>query len=797
MTNNSWPFTPQWLSLRKGLKESEANPNFDGLFKPDLLRGFMTEAADFQDIRNPLSLFQVIPNDADFIYENSNERIKKVDTTVPYLKEILGERGIVRIDTGRLYKNKNCCDAFRKCKNGTCLQKCYDLDSRIALFYHPDLNSIHYKDNQIEYIKVFERICHEFNESIKKMPEHNHSPIVVKYSKHEFFQVYATYRCKYSGFDEYFFPVIVSGHVIAVIMQGQRPNEDLKPEYMFADYLNDPIPEVAEELRKSIDTRAFPDNFFGEESMSEERLVALHQFSAGLRKRANDAIISLAQKYVSRNFLKIGDNFHNLIKKIGEEYSNLPKYKQILNSTLKDIFETFNSDGFIRIYSIIPIVESDNKFIDTFELIGDSTCQEKNDDYRFMRFKSLPDDVNLQGENLINYLLSSNDDFKKELRAEGTIFRLEIPFVHDMAYIVWKKYDPWEKLFKEQYEQYCEALKSMYHTLLEPYIILRGKEFEDRLEKSIRISVHETAQVIPLITDTIQIELIEVKEIENWKLLQKKADDIKSKIELLDGLFNRSSLIFKDVKPKWAWTDFHRIVYGIESLFQKKAFENKKQYIQIDFPRVFSDYDINTDKNYITQILFNLVDNAIKYGLRGSRIYVRAYLKNELGSIIDDYEIENARWMCLSVENYGGRIEKELQGKMYYLFYRGNTYKRSTEGLGVGLFLVKRLCECLGYSIEFVPSEFIEQINLIILHHYKKQNGADAFNSIFSNRSLSFYNGRELDYRIKETVNMCDNFNWIITYDEAKYLLNKEMYKNKFEVKILINKNLKKKEDGK
>ena len=62
---------------------------------------------------------------------------------------------------------------------------------------------------------------------------------------------------------------------------------------------------------------------------------------------------------------------------------------------------------------------------------------------------------------------------------------------------------------------------------------------------------------------------------------------------------------------------------------------------------------------------------------------------------------------------------------------------------------------------------------------------------------MSFYNGRELDYRIKETVNMCDNFNWIITYDEAKYLLNKEMYKNKFEVKILINKNLKKKEDGK
>ena len=80
-----WPISPTFVSLQKdaykGNPYTDENgvlhiysPNKDGIFTSDELRGFLADASDDKDINNPLSLFQITPNN--FLY-NLNDRESK------------------------------------------------------------------------------------------------------------------------------------------------------------------------------------------------------------------------------------------------------------------------------------------------------------------------------------------------------------------------------------------------------------------------------------------------------------------------------------------------------------------------------------------------------------------------------------------------------------------------------------------------------------------------------------------------------------------------------------------------
>lgn len=88
------------------------------------------------------------------------------------------------------------------------------------------------------------------------------------------------------------------------------------------------------------------------------------------------------------------------------------------------------------------------------------------------------------------------------------------------------------------------------------------------------------------------------------------------------------------------------------------------------------------DKDAVTQIVINLIDNALKYArqARDKRIFVRTHS--------DDWSA------IIEVEDHGPGIPKSQQKRIFEAFYRcGDEATRQTTGTGLGLALVKRFAE--------------------------------------------------------------------------------------------------------
>lgn len=93
-------------------------------------------------------------------------------------------------------------------------------------------------------------------------------------------------------------------------------------------------------------------------------------------------------------------------------------------------------------------------------------------------------------------------------------------------------------------------------------------------------------------------------------------------------------------------------------------------------------YYVDVDNDHLREVVSNLIENAIKYTLRG----------NVTIDIVGD-----ATKARLSVHDTGIGIPKEDQAHLFQKFYRvDNTDTRDIGGTGLGLYLCRRLVETMG-----------------------------------------------------------------------------------------------------
>lgn len=103
---------------------------------------------------------------------------------------------------------------------------------------------------------------------------------------------------------------------------------------------------------------------------------------------------------------------------------------------------------------------------------------------------------------------------------------------------------------------------------------------------------------------------------------------------------------------------------------------------------------IHTSKLAITQILFSIWDNAIKYGREG----IAPYLETEVRDKRDE-------WL-LSIKDNGIGIAPESFDKIFLMFQRLHN-RDEYEGTGIGLSIAKKNVEFMGGKI-WLDSTFDE-----------------------------------------------------------------------------------------
>ncbi|MEJ2004092.1 MAG: HAMP domain-containing sensor histidine kinase, partial [Cyclobacteriaceae bacterium] len=123
----------------------------------------------------------------------------------------------------------------------------------------------------------------------------------------------------------------------------------------------------------------------------------------------------------------------------------------------------------------------------------------------------------------------------------------------------------------------------------------------------------------------------------------------------------------------------------IQKIIDNFDFTENRDKIKIcnDTPR---DHVISTDKGRLKIVLNNLIGNAIKYhDVNQDEPFV------QITSIISDNEIQ------LKVHDNGLGIEKELQEKVFEMFYRASA---TSDGSGLGLYIAREMVDNLNGRLE-------------------------------------------------------------------------------------------------
>lgn len=135
------------------------------------------------------------------------------------------------------------------------------------------------------------------------------------------------------------------------------------------------------------------------------------------------------------------------------------------------------------------------------------------------------------------------------------------------------------------------------------------------------------------------------------------------------------------------WSD---IVEAVIDELNTKATTQGKQ-ISADIPGSLP--PVAVDRVSITEVLTNLIDNAIKYSSKGQEVTVRVWSD------------ENDQTVKTAVIDHGVGMPANAIDKLFTKFYRSHRTRSSHRGTGLGLYMSKSIIEAHGGRIQVESKE--------------------------------------------------------------------------------------------
>lgn len=163
------------------------------------------------------------------------------------------------------------------------------------------------------------------------------------------------------------------------------------------------------------------------------------------------------------------------------------------------------------------------------------------------------------------------------------------------------------------------------------------------------------------------------------EVLDNKSQRLK---QLIDDLVEASKISSGNITLNFEIIDFAQLVKQSLGEFDEKLQEKK---LQIVFKDSKEPMYVEADSSQLWRVMENLMANACKYSLPGTRIYV------EMDSVEEDGKWKNQFFIKNISENLLEVGAEELMER----FMRGDL-SRKTEGSGLGLSITKNLIEVMG-----------------------------------------------------------------------------------------------------
>ncbi|MCX6312467.1 MAG: ATP-binding protein [Bacteroidetes bacterium] len=265
--------------------------------------------------------------------------------------------------------------------------------------------------------------------------------------------------------------------------------------------------------------------------------------------------------------------------------------------------------------------------------------------------------------------------------------------------------------------------------------------------KKIPVLISATAYKVGFIEKQVMLLIHDISElVQTQQQLAIRAEELKSKSEELNMFFYRTTHDFKGpVSSISALSNIVKVESDpklIEECLDKidvcakrlnsmildfvevmNTKEKKMEISPIDFPEITkniiksiehtidagivdfkvsiqSDIHFYSDQKFLDSIIYNLVSNAVNYRKQNSEEKSFVYLQ------VSSFE----KGVMIKVNDNGIGIQKEIQEKIFFQFFRGSA---NTNGTGLGLYILKSAVSKLNGNI-VVESEFDKGSTFII-----------------------------------------------------------------------------------
>jgi len=180
------------------------------------------------------------------------------------------------------------------------------------------------------------------------------------------------------------------------------------------------------------------------------------------------------------------------------------------------------------------------------------------------------------------------------------------------------------------------------------------------------------------------------------------SDEVKRLARLVTGMLNMSKIEAGELELKPVKFDISEMIFRTLLSFEQII---DKKHIEIKGLDSFESNSIVADKDMINQVVYNLIDNAVKFTPEGGYI--------EVSSKADSEKV------IVRIRNSGMGIPGDEIDKIFERFYKiDKSRSYDVKGAGMGLYIVKTIIELHGGNIvaRSEPgqyTEFIFQLPLI------------------------------------------------------------------------------------
>lgn len=220
--------------------------------------------------------------------------------------------------------------------------------------------------------------------------------------------------------------------------------------------------------------------------------------------------------------------------------------------------------------------------------------------------------------------------------------------------------------------------------LTKPYnlLFLELEQMSKKKDEFMSVASHELKNPIASIKAYAQIlqrKLIDRKDVKNAELISKIERQANKINKLVDDLLDVSKIESGQMIFNYAKFNIDNFVKDVISDYQSTSIKHK---IQIEGK---VGVKVMADKDRISQVLGNLISNALKYSPQAGKVIVKLErIKNDV---------------TISVQDFGIGIASDMKKSIFEKYYRTVGGRRTAEGSGLGLYISSRIIRAHGGKI--------------------------------------------------------------------------------------------------